>query len=73
MLNSTVFNFAGQIQILRFIYHKLDVQLATAFRWLHKKPRKYHCQLEERKGKFNENYSIQDEELIAEYELEAFA
>ena len=27
MLNSVVFNFAGKSQILRFIYHKLDVQV----------------------------------------------
>ena len=25
MLNSAVFNFAGKSQILRFIYHKLDI------------------------------------------------
>ena len=25
MLNSAVFNFAGKNQILRFIYHKLDL------------------------------------------------
>jgi hypothetical protein len=25
MLNSAVFNFAGKSQILRFIYHKLDM------------------------------------------------
>jgi hypothetical protein len=29
MLNSTVFNFAGKSQILRFIYHKLDVILSS--------------------------------------------